>query len=155
MIKVTLIPNKRSYYWKKMKLKLDNKTDLILKKLLKNNDSGERNLKVKRQMKNEFFRDKVFDIFIHKCDICGTDGTKPYIIKKGKEKNNPLVIHHKKYDWKYPYEKDVRINCKDCFIEQPKEIYKECLNNCVLLCDMCHYKLHTKLQRETGSWIEK
>lgn len=126
----------------------------VIESLLEHNPVGNRRLKVRRQFKSDFFRKKVYEKFGNVCASCGADGKKPYVTKKGKEKNNPLVIHHIHYDWDCPYKRLFHDTCRICFSKH-KEKFNECLDNCILLCDVCHYKIHYTMQKTTGDWIGK
>lgn len=133
-------------------IKVNESTEKLIDKLLGDNEVGKRQLRVRRQFKNSFFRKKVREKHKNRCAKCRTDGKIPYITKKGKKKNNPLVMHHIGYDWDCPHEKGLNFDCVSCY-NKNRISFDICLNNCILLCDMCHYKLHLNLKKETGNWL--
>ena len=136
-------------------IEVDENTNELIKNLLEDNSVGERRLKVRKQLSNVFFKRKLFEKLGSKCSVCGTDGKTPYTTRDGKIRDNPLVIHHKKYDWKCFYDiyKKNEFNCERCYSKHDDN-FEKCINNCVRLCDICHFKEHKKLKRTTGQWTE-
>lgn len=149
----------------KTKKKIEDENDII-RRLLDDTSEGDRLLKVKRQLKNKFFREYILDKYEHKCQECGSDGKKPHKNKHGKEKPNPLHIHHVDYDWECPYhlprKHPLRVHygtgvvsdCKKCANTDKKRFYT-CVDKCIVLCSFCHYKAHLKQKKEIGTWIKK
>lgn len=157
-------------------LKLLSESELtpVLKKILdrflkssayKNSEyTSEQRLKVKKQLSNYSFREKVYEHYNNTCEICGIKG-KLYILNnrlrlgvlKILDENNLQIverfeIHHKDYDWDCPYIADKSFNCVDvCLIEHPEK-FQKCLDSVILLCSKCHYKVHVRLLADTGKW---
>jgi len=101
----------------------------------------------KIQLRNYYFKEKVFEKFNNRCTLCGTDGKKPAFVK-GKIIPNILVIHHKRYVFRCPND---YINCEKCNIEH--NFLEDCINDCVLLCHVCHNNLHENSKEMTSKWI--
>ena len=78
----------------------------------------------------EKYREEVMARDGHKCLSCRTNGTKPYPKRKGGFMKNPLQIHHRFYN-------------------------KDSSDSLMTLCNVCHYKLHWRLFKETGQWSSK
>lgn len=161
--KVNILSNLNYYMDQLKEIKLDPLSETIMKKAL-NSKVGLRQLRVKHQLKNPFFTKFVKDRYNNRCAECGKEKGDIHTTSKGKEKKIFLNIHHKDYDWECPYHltkkskkakgmTSTRVSdCEKCY-KIDRDRFMNCVNKCVLLCDVCHYKEHWNLTRKTGSWI--
>lgn len=132
---------------------LDANIERLMNKLLKDNETGMRQNKVRRQLKNKYFRLQIYKKYNERCAECEKHALEIKAISKKDGKQNYLTIHHKKYNWKCPYIDKPKFNCARCSEKYPG-LFKYCFNNCVLLCWKCHYKLHRQMLEDKGKFID-